>query len=649
MPSNKRLWTAPAAIAVAIAIAIFAFARYRQQAKQFTEAPRADFIGASECASCHAAEAAAWKSSQHAVSMQNARKGTVLGRFDSTRFANGSVTWTFFRRGDRYFVNTDGEDGALHDYQIRWTFGVYPLQQYIVELTGGRAQALTVAWDARPADQEGQRWFNLTPGHGAATQDPLHWTGRLYNWNYMCADCHSTAVRKNYDESANQFRTSFAEINVACEACHGPGSRHAKWGRSPGWLRQIIWNDDGLEARFIERRGVNWIIDAKSGLPYRSSLRRTDHEIETCAQCHARRVHIADGYTAGARLLDYYIPHTIASMYFADGQQRDEVYNYGSFLQSKMYAAGVTCSDCHDPHTAKLRRAGNSVCTQCHVVTKYDTTAHHHHRAGSVGANCASCHMPVTTYMQVDARQDHSIRIPRPDLTASIGVPNACNDCHSDHDARWAAAQIRAWYPTPLPGFQRFAEAFAADDRHDSTATTSLAGVANDSTEPWFVRASALGRLAAHPGSIALQAARRWAHDTRPLVRLAALQIAEGFGASERIEIGAPMLSDSTRAVRQGAAWVLAPIADSLKAAAERRAFNVAAAEFIASQRYNADQPGDRVVLGVFFAQRGRLDLAEAEFRAALRMDPRMPEAQAALTAIQKERSNGGSSQGNAR
>ncbi len=619
---------------VVIAFTALGIGAHRLQVTNATGTPHAEFVGATACASCHNAEATSWKSSQHAVAMQEARPGVVLGRFDGTRVTSGTVTSTFFRRADRYFVNTDGEDGALHDYEIRWTFGVYPLQQYLVQLTGGRVQTLTVAWDARSAAEGGQRWFSLTPNRNAGSKDPLHWTGRLYNWNHMCADCHSTAVRKGYDPRSNEFRTSFTEINVACEACHGPGSRHARWGRYPAWLRRIIRHDDGLQARLIERRGVQWVTDSTSGIPHRSVARNTDHEIETCAQCHARRVHIADGYTAGAQLLDYYIPVLISELYHPDGQQREEVYNYGSFLQSKMYSAGVTCSDCHDPHTAKLRSSGNKVCTRCHLAARYDTTAHHHHRAGA-GAMCTSCHMPATTYMQVDARQDHSIRIPRPDLTVAIGAPNACNACHVNRDAAWAAARIRVWYPIPLPGFQRFAGVFAADDRHDSSAAESLAGVANDSTEPWFVRASALGRLAEHPGPVALQAARAWAHDRHALVRLAALQIAESFGASQRLALAGPMLLDSSRVVRQGAAWVLAPFADSLTTADQRRAFSAAAAEFVSSQRYNAELPETRLVLGAFFVQRSQFDSAAAEFRAALRLEPRMAGAKAALAAIQ--------------
>jgi len=601
----------------------------------------AQFAGSAACASCHASEAAAWRSSQHAVSMQIARGKAVLGDFDSARFTNDAVNFTFFRRGDRYFVNTAGPDGVPHDYEIRWTFGVYPLQQYIVELERGRFQALTIAWDSRPAHEGGQRWFFLTPGHGAEPRDPLHWTGIQYNWNYSCADCHSTKVRKGYDARANQFRTTFAEINVACESCHGPGSAHASRGRYPSLLRRILWNSDGLEARLDERRGVSWTMDSVVGTAHRSAPRYSDREIETCAQCHSRRVHISDGYTAGADFFDYYIPGTIEGMYYPDGQQRAEVYNYGSFLQSRMYAAGVTCSDCHDPHTAKLRQPGNKVCTQCHSSSRYDTSAHHHHIIAGTTGTCTSCHMPATTYMEIDARPDHSMRIPRPDLTASIGVPNACNGCHSGKDANWAAAQIKAWYPDPRPGFQTFAEAFAADDNDDAGASGSLTLIAGDSAQPWFVRASAFGRLARYADSSALRVARASAHDKRPLVRLATLQLAEGFGAAERLELVLPMLRDSTLAVRKGAAWLIAPIADSLRGA-DRGAFDAASREFVASQRYNADQPGDRVVLGYFFAQLKQYDAAEAEFHAALRLNPGMAAAESALVAIRRFRSRSG-------
>jgi predicted CXXCH cytochrome family protein len=535
-------------------------------------------------------------------------------------------------------VNTEGADGRLHDFDVRYTFGVDPLQQYLVELPGGHVQALLLAWDARPVAQGGQRWFSLNPGVVIDHADEFHWTGRQYNWNYMCADCHSTAVRKAYDARSDQFHTTMSEINVACEACHGPGSAHATWGAYPGWIRRIVWRGDGLAAQLTERNGAHWSIDSLTGNARRNTTRTTDREIETCAQCHARRSHIADGYTAGARFFDYYSPLLITSdLYYPDGQQRDEDYTYGSFLQSKMYSAGVTCADCHDPHTQKLRRPGNQVCAQCHRAAKYDTVAHTFHPAGSVGARCVSCHLPDTTYMQIDPRHDHSIRIPRPDLSVSLGVPNACNRCHTNRDAQWAATQVRDWYKHTPQGFQRFAGAFDADDRHERGAADSLTAVATDVSEPAIVRASAVARLARQPEPAAVQAAQSWSRDKSPLIRLAALQLVETFQPDERLAIAAPLLDDSTRAVRQEAAWLLAPVSAKLSTAQQRRAFQIAAAEFIASQQYNADRAPSRFALGAFYAQLGQFDSAATELRAALRLSPRMVQASLALAAVLRE------------
>jgi Flp pilus assembly protein TadD len=595
----------------------------------------AQFVGTARCASCHAPEHTAWKTSQHAAAMQDATPATVLGRFDSTRFEASGVTTTFLRRGDQFVVNAEGADGQRHDYVIRSTFGVYPLQQYLIDFPGGRVQALTIAWDARPAAQGGQRWFTLYPGVIVAHSDAFHWTGAQNNWNFMCADCHSTGVRKGYDAATGEFHTTRAEINVACEACHGPGSRHARWGSYPGFLRKLVWHDDGLPAQLTERRGIQWMRDSTAPTAHRSAPRTTDREIETCAQCHASRTHIAEGYTAGAPLLDYYIPSLLLpGLYFPDGQQRDEVYDYGSFLQSRMYSAGVTCADCHDPHTQKLRAPGNATCTRCHQSATFDTPAHHFHPAGSPGAQCASCHLPDTTYMQIDPRHDHSIRIPRPDLSIALGTPNACNRCHANREPQWADSAIRAWYPKRNPGFQHFAGAFDAEERGEPGAADSLVRVFADSTQPAIVRASALGRLAQYPVQAALEAAQRGADDRQPLVRLAALQVLEAFPPRQRITTAVPLLGDPTRAVRQGAAWSLAPIADSLRTPLQRKAFAAAAAEFVESQRYNGDRAGNRLSLAAFYAQSGKLDSATTEYRAALALAPQLREARLGLAVV---------------
>ena len=587
--------------------------------------PAAAFVGAQACAGCHPQEHARWAASDHARAMQVASETTVLGDFADRRFTHGRVSSTFFRRAGRFMVRTDGPDGKLDDFEIKYTFGVRPLQQYLVELPGGRLQALSIAWDARAREAGGQHWFHLYPNEKIDFRDELHWTRRQQNWNYMCADCHSTNLRKNYDAAADRYATTWSEINVACEACHGPGSRHVAWagatrpGRPPGE------NDDtGLTVLLRERRGAQWAIDPASGNAKRSVPRTTARELDVCAQCHARRSQISSDYAPGRPFLDHYRPALLtAPLYWADGQQRDEVYSWGSFLESRMHAAGVTCSDCHEPHGQKLRAPGNQVCAQCHAPAKYDAASHHFHRAGGRGAECAGCHMPVTRYMLIDPRHDHGLTVPRPDRSVALGVPNACTRCHADRKPEWAAATVRTWYGRDPAGYQRFAEAFHAAETGAGGAARQLAAIARDAAQPALVRASAL----AQPGDLArspagADAARQALGDADPLVRRAAVAALESLAPDQRLAAAAPLLRDPARLVRIEAARVLAPVRPESLDQATRAAYERAAVEFVAAQRTNDDRPESRTNLGTYLAARGRVPAAETEFRAALTLDP---------------------------
>jgi predicted CXXCH cytochrome family protein len=560
--------------------------------------------------------------------MQEAGQRTVLGDFRDRRFTHGAVTSTFFRRDGRFMVRTDGPDGKLADFEIKYTLGVTPLQQYLVELPGGRLQALSIAWDARPRAAGGQRWFHLYPGQRIDVRDELHWTRRQQNWNHMCADCHATNLRKNYQATADRYATTWSEMGVACEACHGPASRHVAWagGGRPGRTsdqREPYAADMGLAVSFRERQGIQWVIDPGSGNAARSAPRTTAVEIGVCAQCHARRGQITSDYTPGEPFLDHYRPALLTSpLYWPDGQQRDEVYTWGSFLESRMHAAGVTCSDCHDPHSQKLRAPGNQVCAGCHAPAKYDVRTHHFHRAGGRGAQCAACHMPATRYMVIDPRHDHSFRIPRPDLSVTLGVPDACTRCHTDRKAQWAAEGVRAWYGRAPRAYQRFTETFHAAETGTAPAARPLAALARDRSQPPFVRASALARLpGGGAGQGALHAVNEAVHDGDPLVRHAALVALEARPPADRIAAAVPLLSDPIRLVRIEAARVLAPVGPEALGEAARAAYERAAFEYVAAQRVNADRPEYLSLLGTFFASRGRSADAEAEFRAALRLD----------------------------
>lgn len=595
----------------------------RSAARDHPEAasPPAEFVGSQTCQACHTQQYADWQGTHHARAMQHATDETVLGDFGDAPFTYHGITSLFFRYDGRFMVRTDGPDGRLTDFEVRYTFGVDPLQQYLIELPGGRMQALSIAWDTRPREDGGQRWFHLYPDEQVTHADDIHWTGIQQNWNFMCADCHSTNLRKNYDAATDGFQTSYSEISVGCEACHGPGSRHVAWaaeaseGAEPG-------ADTGLTIRLDERRGSRWIVDPVSDVPRRTGRRTRDAEIQMCAQCHSRRSMVSDDYVPGDPLLDHYLPATLAAgLYYPDGQQQDEVFIHGSFLQSKMYVAGVTCSDCHDPHTEALRAPGNAVCGQCHAPATFDVASHHFHPVDSEGGQCVACHMPATTYMVVDPRRDHSLRVPRPDLSVIIDVPNACTACHADRSAEWAASQVRQWYGRDATGFQRFAEVFHADERRAPGTALILGSLAEDLSQPAIVRASALERLAGWAGPTALRAARNALRDDDPLVRLAALAVVDALPPADRIALAEPLLGDPVRAVRLQAAWALAPVRSQLPPT-RLEAFERAADEFIAAQRVNADRPESQTSLGTFLAQLGRVADAESLLEATLRRHP---------------------------
>jgi predicted CXXCH cytochrome family protein len=582
------------------------------------------FVGSAACGGCHEGEMAAWRSSQHALAIQEATAETVLGDFDDASFTHGGVTSRFFNRDGKFLVATDGPDGKLGEFEIRYTFGVYPLQQYLIAFPDGRMQALGIAWDARPEDQGGQRWFHLYPDRELKAGDPLHWTGIDQTWNFMCAECHSTELHKNYDAAANTYATTWAEINVACEACHGPGSAHVAWGeRQQSWLPWGKGGDNGLTVRFDERAGVHWVIDPATGNARRSAPKTGATELETCGICHSRSARIAEGWRPGQQLLDTHVPSLLQpGLFEADGKMLDEVYNYASFRQSRMFMQGVTCSDCHEPHSLQLRAEGNGVCYQCHEQAMYGAVSHHRHAEGSPAAGCPACHMPARTYMVVDRRHDHGFRIPRPDLSVRFDVSNACNDCHADKDAAWAAAAVERWYGPERKGFQTWTEAFAAARDDTAEAGPLLLQLATEPGAPAIARASAFEMLAAHPGPEAAGAVQQGLADADPLVRLGALRALRWLPAAQTWPLAHGLLDDPVRGVRLEAASLLAAMPQDQLAPADRQRLARAVDDYVAAQRLNADRPEARVNLGNLYAQQGQSGAAEAEYLAARTLDP---------------------------
>jgi Flp pilus assembly protein TadD len=634
--SKPVMWVALAAVAFIVLLGVIAVQKGTGGLRSLAEgrsfegasAP-ATFVGSESCAGCHHAQAKLWQGSQHQLAMAHATERSVLGDFADATFEYFGVKSRFFRKDGKYLVETDGSDGKLATFEIKYTFGVDPLQQYLIEFPDGRLQSLSIAWDSRPSDKGGRRWFHLYPNEEIRHDDVLHWTKLNQNWNFMCSECHSTGVRKNYDPEGDRFATTFAEISVGCEACHGQGSRHVGWARDKeSWwsFGKIDAPNMGLVERFSERRDATWVPDAATGNVRRSAPPRALRaEVETCGLCHARRSEFSEAWTPGQWLSDTHMVSPIGrDLYSADGQMLDieEAYNYGSFKQSKMFAAGVTCSDCHDPHTAKLRLTSDGTCLQCHSQEKYAVATHHQHETVNPPVACASCHMPARNYMIVDTRHDHSFRIPRPDLSVKLGTPNACNDCHLDKSAEWSAAAIERWHGPDRKGFQNYAAAFHSAWNERADAARLLAVVAADGNAPATARGGALSELAARATPADVNLARTAIADPDPLVRIGALDLLGNAPLEQRWSIASPSLSDAVRAVRIRAVSLLGDLPPSRLSEGDRSIFERAASEFIAAQKFNADRPEARTTLGNFYARRGYRDEAEAEYKAALRLSP---------------------------
>ena len=586
------------------------------------EATATEFIGRAVCINCHSEQNAQWSGSHHDLAMQIVNNNTVLGDFDHATVTIFGVTSSFFKKEGKFMVRTDGPDGKLQDYEIMYVFGVDPLQQYLIEFPGGRLQALSLAWDVRPKEQGGQRWFHLYPDEKIAHNDELHWTKPSQNWNNMCAECHSTHLEKRYDPATRTFSTSWSEIDVSCEACHGPGSDHVVWAeQKPGWDK--LGESKGLSILLDERKGIQWNNDPKTGNAVRSKTRDSDKEVGMCARCHSRRSPITRNYVHGEPFMDHYLPRLLdQGMYYADGQINDEVYVYGSFVQSKMYHAGTSCSDCHQPHSLKLKIPGNGVCLQCHQSSKYDQDKHHFHKLGTQGASCAECHMPPKTYMVVDPRHDHSMRIPRPDLSVKIGTPNACINCHQDKSSEWAARQVNKWYGHKAKGFQSYAVALNAARQGLPGAGDKLAILIRDTETPDIARATALTHIGPYLSSATADVFTVGLTDPSPVVRIAALNLIENMPAEIRVRFAFPMMNDPIRAVRIAAARVLASLPAGELKVEQQVLLEKGLKEYIDAQLAMAERPEAQTNLGNLYANQDKFGKAVSAYKLAIELNP---------------------------
>lgn len=582
----------------------------------------ATYVGRDGCIECHAQQHTEWKGSHHDLAMDLANATTVVADFNNTTFTKNGVTSKFFNKDGKYYVNTDGPDGKMTDFLVSFVLGVEPLQQYMVEFPDGRIQCLGIAWDVK-----GKRWFHLYPDETIPHTDVLHWTKPAQNWNLMCAECHTTNLQKNYNAKTDTYKTTWTNIDVSCEACHGPGSEHV------GWARKV--NAKGGEY-YGEETDFRLTIDLKPRAnkdPKAMQPMDNRLQVEACAPCHSHRSIVSPGYRAGSDFDDHYFVHPLTEpLYEPDGQIRDEVYVYGSFLQSKMFHKGVRCTDCHNAHTTKLHVQGNNLCIRCHEPNKYDIVDHHHHPpakdgSASKGSLCVDCHMVEKTYMVVDPRRDHGFHIPRPDLTVSHGIRNACNNCHTekDQDAKWAAAKVLEWYGEKGKETPHFAPIFAAARDGRPESEHGLVAVLKNIERPGIVRATAAAYLSGFSSRESMEAVAAALKSTDPIVRRSAVSAAATWPDEMIDQHLTPMLTDSVRLVRTEVARILSRIASTRfadRSTFDARNFWPVLEEYLAGQRVNEDRGSALINIGQIHHALGKLDEAAKSYRQAIKLEP---------------------------
>jgi Tfp pilus assembly protein PilF len=590
---------------------------------------QAIFVGSIECQDCHQPEYDNWQGSHHDLAMDTANENSVLGDFNDAEFTIHGITSRFYKKDGKYLVHTNGVGGEMGEHEITHTFGWYPLQQYLVPFPGGRLQTLPIAWDSKL-----NRWFRVPPQDPVEPSDWLYWTNAAQNWNGMCAQCHSTNLKKNYDPKTDTYNTTWSDIDVGCEACHGPGSEHVEWAQMSEMARPTTEN-----FRLLRK----------------TSNIESVELVEICAPCHSRRASMGDDNHIDTDLLDTYLPSLLnENLYFADGQIEDEVYVYGSFIQSKMYLHDVRCSDCHEVHSIKLIKEGNELCLQCHRAAQYDNKDHHFHKqngeAGEAiesgegevlfevgsGAECMQCHMPGRNYMGVDYRPDHSLRIPNPRLSAEIGSPDACLRCHVNESPQWSQERVLEWYG---PGQKsHYGSLFARARRVEAGAGDELRELAADALYPVNVRATAVSMLTAYPGEETTQSMEMALMDDEALIRrtaVASISLQDQTELARRIT---PSLYDPVKSVRIEAASRLAGELSTHLDTEQRKTFEQVLVEYTKAMSYSSDFAASRHNLANLYNRLDRPEEAITQYQEAIRIDRQFYPAKVNLAVMLSER-----------
>ena len=570
------------------------------------------YVGGAQCIECHQKEYEDWKGSDHDLAMDIATDSTVVGDFSGVRVERAGQVHECYKKGDQFFVLTDGPKGLMEEFEVKYVFGHYPLQQYLVEFEQGRLQTLALTWNSK--DHE---WFYMADSvyrnQSVDHKNWLHWTNQSQNWNSMCADCHSTNLQLNFNHQNNSYQTTWTDIDVNCESCHGPGSQHLKWAENKGYF----FNSENY------------------GLYVNTSTTNNAEYVDLCARCHSRRTAFNDDLPQSRSIYNHMNPSLpMEPLFFIDGQILEEDYVYASFTQSKMFMHDVKCNDCHNVHSGKLILEGNSLCLQCHQSQVYDSPRHHFHKSkgeegkslvsyagiqmevGS-GTECIHCHMHGRNFMGVDYRKDHSFRIPRPDLSIELGVPNACNQCHTNQTNEWSLKYVNRWYGENKPF--HFAEVLNSAQKNEKSADEKLREIITDELYPSNVRSLCIQYLNVSDSSSNQLISESLLH-LEPNIRISAIRAFPVQSIEDMAKL-AHLLADEVKAVRIEASSKINAIGKQYLDSKYQVVFDSALSEYFQTLLYNADFPSGKANLGNYYFNIKDEKKAEMYFKAALNQD----------------------------
>lgn len=588
---------------ILFAITFYLGCQPKESAESKTEVEKErSYVGSTNCKSCHAETYGLWQGSHHFHAMEEPTSKSVSGDFNNAEFSQDGVDYLFFKEAETYKVTVTENKNSI-TYPIKFTFGIEPLQQYLIDFPDGKVQTLRASWDS-----DKKEWFHQREGESIPKHDWLHWSNQAQNWNSMCASCHSTNLEKGLNTNTLSYNTTFSEINVACESCHGPGSEH---------LELVENNTYAKEETGLFAKATNNI-----------------EQVEQCAPCHARRTELTEKFKLEERFLDHFMPQTINEVFYEkDGQIKEEDYVYASFASSRMYHEDVQCLDCHDPHSNTLKLEGNALCLQCHEST-YDRREHHFHEINTESAQCVNCHMTGKTYMGNDFRRDHSFRVPRPDQSVTHGTSNACNNCHGNKSPEWAANQVKDWYGEERP--KHFSDDLLAGLDGD---VERLMQLINDNSYPEIARATAIEYLLRFPLESFESNLVNWAQDSSGMVRLEVAKLAYNLPQDYRVGIAGFLLKDELRSVRIAAFRSLLNDYENLTESSKSTWKNVEP-EYVVFLKHNADFKEGQQNLAQYYIAKQNPEMAIASFQKSIEIDSLYSEPYRNLAVVQSQTGN---------